>query len=200
LPIEQGASAVVDTLSQWADLRGDMENQAGDAFAALQPLQQAAGEGIAVIFLQHERKSGGDAADAGRGSSAFAGAVATLVGFRRPLGDVRGNLRLLLALSRFEAVPPELYASRATTVAIRSSVRALTSLRKRRERRSSHSFPRRRTPPFRCRSCFRLPACDARWPNQRSMSFSTKAMSAAPDLDEGPVRIATGPKTRFCRL
>lgn len=103
---------VVDTLSQWADLRGDMENQAGDAFAALQPLQQAAGEGIAVIFLQHERKSGGDAADAGRGSSAFAGAVDTLVSFRRPLGDVRGNLRLLLALSRFEAVPPELYVAR----------------------------------------------------------------------------------------
>jgi len=130
---------VVDTLSQWAGMRGDMENQAGDAFAALQPLQQLAATGVAVIFLQHERKSGGDAADSGRGSSAFAGAVDTLISFRRPgfhtvphaqslpsplEGEgpgmrgksngpgARSALRLLLALSRFETVPPELYIER----------------------------------------------------------------------------------------
>jgi len=132
---------VIDTLSQWAGMRGDMENQAGDAFESLQPLQQLAATGIAVVFVQHERKAGGDAADAGRGSSAFAGAVDTLISFRRPPyitssnarlrplpsplegegPEMRGKsnqtqgrsaIRLLLSLSRFEDVPPELYIQR----------------------------------------------------------------------------------------
>ena len=50
---------VVDTLGQFAGIAGDSENNAGDALAAMQPLQQAAGNGIAVMILRHDRKSGG---------------------------------------------------------------------------------------------------------------------------------------------
>src|SRR5438552_1509914 len=61
---------VVDTGPQFAKLVGDSENNAGDAYGAMQPLQEAVAAGIAVIIVWHERKGGGDVSDAGRGSSA----------------------------------------------------------------------------------------------------------------------------------
>jgi hypothetical protein len=36
---------IVDTVSQFAGLRGDAENNSGDALAAVEPLQAAAAEG-----------------------------------------------------------------------------------------------------------------------------------------------------------
>jgi hypothetical protein len=65
---------VVDTLPQFAGVRGDAENNAGAALEAVAPLQVAAGDGLAVIVLRHERKSGGEVGDSGRGSSAYSGA------------------------------------------------------------------------------------------------------------------------------
>jgi DnaB-like helicase N terminal domain/AAA domain len=104
-----GASLmVVDTLPQFAGLSGDAENNSGDALKAMQPLQQAAAQGIAVISVRHERKSGGDVGDSGRGSSAFAGAVDIVVSLRRPDGNGRTTLRVLHALSRFSETPSEL--------------------------------------------------------------------------------------------
>jgi hypothetical protein len=93
---------VVDTLGQFAGLVGDSENNSGDALRALRPLQKAAAEGIAVVIVRHERKSGGALGDAGRGSSAFAGAVDIIVSLRRPEGNQPRNVRLLQALSRFD--------------------------------------------------------------------------------------------------
>ena len=47
----------------------------------MQPLQQAAAaEGLGVLVSQHERKSGGEVEDSGRGSSAFAGAADIEIG------------------------------------------------------------------------------------------------------------------------
>jgi hypothetical protein len=66
---------IVDTLSQWAGLSGDSENDSGTAIEAMNPLQFAAAQGLAVIVVRHERKSGGEISDAGRGSSAFGGVV-----------------------------------------------------------------------------------------------------------------------------
>jgi hypothetical protein len=63
-------------------------------------LQQAAG--IGVLIVRHERKSGGALGDAGRGSSAFAGAVDIIVSIRRPEGNQPRNVRLLQAVSRFD--------------------------------------------------------------------------------------------------
>jgi hypothetical protein len=96
---------VVDTVSQFAQLSGDTENNAGHVLDAYRPLQAAAGAGIAVIAVRHERKSGGGVADSGRGSSAFAGAADILLAIRRPDGQSRPTIREIHALSRFDETP-----------------------------------------------------------------------------------------------
>jgi Bifunctional DNA primase/polymerase, N-terminal/AAA domain/Primase C terminal 1 (PriCT-1) len=94
---------VIDTLAQFAQLVGDTENNAGDALKALQPLQKAAAEGIAIVIVRHERKKGGALGESGRGSSAFAGAVDIIISLRRPAGKQPRNVRLLQAVSRFDS-------------------------------------------------------------------------------------------------
>jgi hypothetical protein len=98
---------VVDTLPQFAGLIGDSENNSGDALAAMLPLQQAASEGIAVVIVRHERKSGGNIGDSGRGSSAWAGAADIILSVRRPGGNSKKTVRVLQALSRFSETPSE---------------------------------------------------------------------------------------------
>ncbi len=103
-----GASLlVVDTLSQFAGLKGDSENNSGDALEAMLPLQHAAAAGIGTILSRHERKSGGDVGDSGRGSSAFAGAVDIVLSLRKCEGNSKKTQRVLHALSRFSETPPE---------------------------------------------------------------------------------------------
>jgi hypothetical protein len=97
---------VVDTLSHFAGMEEDEENSAGAALTAMKPLLEAAGEGIAVITVRHERKSGGDLSDAGRGSSAFGGAVDTQLALRRVPGQ-HGTARKIEAQSRFDSIPTE---------------------------------------------------------------------------------------------
>jgi predicted ATP-dependent serine protease len=99
---------VIDTLPQFAGLKGDSENNSGDALAAMEPLLQAAAAGIGIILVRHERKSGGDIGDSARGSSAFAGAVDIVLSLRRPEGNGKKTLRVLHALSRFSETPAEL--------------------------------------------------------------------------------------------
>jgi hypothetical protein len=104
-----GASLmVVDTLPQFAGLTGDRENNSGDALEAMRPLQSAAAEGVGVVIIRHERKSGGDVGDSGRGSSAFAGAVDIVLSLRRPQGNSSKTRRLLHSLSRFSETPTDL--------------------------------------------------------------------------------------------
>jgi hypothetical protein len=98
---------VVDTLSQFAGLLGDAENAAGDALRAIQPLQAASAQGLAVLICRHERKSGGDVGDSGRGSSATAGAVDIVLALRRPQGATRSTIRSLHGLSRLDGTPDE---------------------------------------------------------------------------------------------
>jgi len=96
----------VDTLSQFVGLHGDSENSAGEALLAMQPLQTViARDGLGVIFNRHERKSGGDVGDSGRGSSAYAGAVDIIISLRRAGMDMRPTVRHLHALSRFDETP-----------------------------------------------------------------------------------------------
>ncbi len=97
---------VVDTLPQFARLKGDAENNAGAALAAIQPLQGAAAtHNLAVMVVRHERKSGGEVGDSGRGSSAFAGAVDVILSVRRTEGNGNANVRTIHALSRFDETP-----------------------------------------------------------------------------------------------
>lgn len=91
---------VVDTLGQFTGIEGDDENNSGPALAAMKPLQLAAAEGIGVLTMRHERKSGGEPGDSGRGSSAFAGAVDIVLSLRRPEGNTRPTLRLIKGIGR----------------------------------------------------------------------------------------------------
>ena len=103
---------VVDTLSQFAGLEGDSENNAGSALAALEPLQRAAAKGLGVIVARHERKGGGEVGESGRGSSAFTGGVDVVLSIRRPEGHHRSTIRSIEALSRFEETPASLLFER----------------------------------------------------------------------------------------
>jgi hypothetical protein len=102
------ALLVVDTLPQFAGLNGDSENNSGDALAAMQHLEQATSNNIGTILVRHERKSGGDVGDSGRGSSAFAGAVDIVLSLRKLEGNSKKTQRALHALSRFSETPAEL--------------------------------------------------------------------------------------------
>jgi hypothetical protein len=99
---------VVDTLPQFAGLRGDAENNSGDALEALAPLQLLAAQGLAVLVSRHDRKSGGDVGDSARGSGAFTGAVDIVLAMSRDAKDARSTMRHLACLSRFSETPPEL--------------------------------------------------------------------------------------------
>lgn len=98
---------VVDTLSHFCGLDADSENDSGAAIASMKPLQEVAARGIAVLTVRHERKSGGEISDAGRGSSAFGGAADTLLTLRRPEGRTRPTVRKIECVSRFDGLPAE---------------------------------------------------------------------------------------------
>lgn len=103
---------IVDTLSRFAGIRGDGENSAGEADAATAHLQDAAAAGLAVLAIRHERKSGGEVGDSGRGSSAFTGAVDIALALRRGEGNSRPTIRVLHGLSRFDGLPDTLVIER----------------------------------------------------------------------------------------
>ena len=64
----------MDTLGQFAGIRGDGENSSGEAQAAMSPFA-ASRRKRARRDSRHERKGGGEVGESGRGSSAFGGAV-----------------------------------------------------------------------------------------------------------------------------
>lgn len=71
---------VIDTFPGLAGLGDEQENDAGAITSRLQPLQVAAGRGLAVLFLHHMNN-----ANQPRGSKAFRGVVDTSIRFlRRP--------------------------------------------------------------------------------------------------------------------
>jgi AAA domain-containing protein/bifunctional DNA primase/polymerase-like protein len=100
------ALLVVDTLSQFSGLKD--ENAAPEVLAAIQPLQAAAASGRAVLVVRHDRKSGGEVGDSGRGSNALTGAVDVVLNLTRmETPQAKPELRNLRALSRFEETPPK---------------------------------------------------------------------------------------------
>ena len=99
---------VVDTLTRFAGIHGDGENHAGEADKASGPLLRAAARGLAVVTVRHERKAGGDVGESGRGSSAFGGAVDTVMAIRRGEGRTSSSVRVITAISRFDGVPDSL--------------------------------------------------------------------------------------------
>ena len=99
---------VVDTLPQFAGLKGDAENSAGDALEAIQPLQRLAAQGMCVMIVRHDRKAGGDVGDSARGSSAFGGAVDIILSLRRGDGNSPPTVRVIQGVGRFDGIPDKL--------------------------------------------------------------------------------------------
>lgn len=100
---------MVDTFSRWAGLRGEGENNAGEADGAMNPLiAAAANHDLAILTVRHERKSGGDVGEAARGSSAIGGAADVLLSLRRTDGNGRPGVRVLRGVGRFDGIPDEL--------------------------------------------------------------------------------------------
>ena len=99
---------IVDTFAQFAKLTGDKENSAGDVLEAMEPLQVARDEGLAVLLIRHERKEGGSVGVSGRGSSALSGAVDIILQLQKPEGNHPTRFRQIRAVGRFDDLPGEL--------------------------------------------------------------------------------------------
>ena len=85
---------VVDTFASWAQLAGDDEQSSGHVMDAMTPLLLAAGQGLAVLLIHHDRKSGGDHGRAMRGSNAFSGAGDILAQLTRSTAEHPSRRRL----------------------------------------------------------------------------------------------------------
>jgi hypothetical protein len=107
---EMGARLIiVDTLSRFAGVAGDNENDSGAALTAMAPLQEAAAvDDLAIITVRHDRKGGGEVGESARGSSAYTGAVDIVLNLTRGEGNTRPGVRILSGLSRFEETPDHL--------------------------------------------------------------------------------------------
>ncbi len=89
-----------DTLSRIA--RVENENDASEMQAAIDVATPLIKAGATLIFPQHERKSGGEIFDAGRGSNAITGAVEAVLRLKHPsVGKQPDTYRELEYLGRF---------------------------------------------------------------------------------------------------
>ena len=95
--------AIFDTIAKLAGIRE--ENDAGQTAIAMSPLQDAAHDGLCVIVARHDRKSGGEVGESGRGSSAISGDVDVILQLRRPEGNQPSNRRVIESLSRYSETP-----------------------------------------------------------------------------------------------
>ena len=99
---------VIDTWDKWTGLRGDDESKAGAVIEALEPLMLAAGDGLAVLIVAHQRKAAGKHGEAVRGSNAITGGVDVIIELERAPEERGRRMRVLRAESRFTATPEEL--------------------------------------------------------------------------------------------
>ena len=103
---EVGAGLLfVDTCSRWANIKDDSENSAGAAASAIEPLELAAADGLAVVIIRHDRKSGGDIGDSGRGSSAFSGGMDVVLRLQKANVEGHPNRRVFEGVGRFDETP-----------------------------------------------------------------------------------------------
>lgn len=90
---------IFDTLTRWARLRADQENDAGVASHVMEPLELLR-KAMAVVIVFHDRKSGGDLGDSSRGSSAFGGAADIILQLNNPRQNGHANRRYLYSTGR----------------------------------------------------------------------------------------------------
>lgn len=97
---------LVDTLGKLAGVND--ENSASEWVRAMTPLQDAAHRGLAVWFARHDRKSGGDVGETGRGSSQVSGDADVIMHLGRPEGRHEPTFRVVETLSRYRVTTPRL--------------------------------------------------------------------------------------------
>jgi putative DNA primase/helicase len=108
---------MVDTWNAWTSLPGDAENEAGAVQGALEAVTMAAGRGLAVLLIAHQRKSLGTYGEAVRGSNALIGGVDIVAELERPAADTLAGegSRVLRAVSRFDTTREELFLALTDT-------------------------------------------------------------------------------------
>jgi hypothetical protein len=97
---------IFDTIGKLSGIKE--ENSAGEWAVAMSPLQDLAASGRAVGIARHDRKSGGQVGDSGRGSSQASGDVDIILALRRPEGNQSGNRRVIESLSRYRETPEKI--------------------------------------------------------------------------------------------
>lgn len=98
---------VIDTLTTFWPI--DNENDPAQVIKALVPLYNFTENRIAVFLVHHFRKSGGDQAQASRGSGALPGFVDNIIEFTRHIDDgANTTKRILKTYGRFDNVIPEI--------------------------------------------------------------------------------------------
>lgn len=101
--LEINAGVVIfDTLTRWARIPPDKENDPGTAAQAMIPLEVLRGVNIAVVAVFHDRKSGGEVGDSQRGSSAYGGAADIIVQLGNPFTNGHANRRQIKMVGRFD--------------------------------------------------------------------------------------------------
>ena len=106
---KHGARVVIfDTLAELAGIEGEQENQSGPMLKALKPLTPALEAGMAIVIVQHDRKTGGGAVSGVRGSSAIPGKVDALFQLTTPGGQHGPNVRRISYKGRYGAIPAEM--------------------------------------------------------------------------------------------
>ena len=96
---------IVDTLGKLAGVQD--ENSASEWVRAMTPLQDAAHRGLAVV-ARHDRKSGGDVGETGRGSSQVSGDADVIMHLGRPEGRREPTFRVVESLSRYRVTTERL--------------------------------------------------------------------------------------------
>jgi hypothetical protein len=93
---------IVDTFSVWTRIKD--ENSSSEVLQAMLPLEHVIADGIAVWIESHERKAGGEIADASRGSGALTGKVSIIAKLGKPEGNHAATYRKLDVTGRFENI------------------------------------------------------------------------------------------------
>jgi DNA polymerase I-like protein with 3'-5' exonuclease and polymerase domains len=98
---------VIDVISRWASFAGVSESDASYADKTVPPLKELASEGFTIIYARHDRKSGGDVGESGRGTSQLGGDVDQMFQLSRPPGSNNApNVRVLTNTGRFTEDTP----------------------------------------------------------------------------------------------
>jgi len=99
---------IIDVISRWASFPGVDESSPAYGDRVMPPLKELAADGFTVIYARHDRKSGGEVGESGRGTSQVGGDADQMFQLSRPPGaNNRPNARVLTNTGRFMEDTPQ---------------------------------------------------------------------------------------------